>query len=521
MATSIIMPKAGMAMETGTIIEWKVAVGDAIETGDEILEIETDKVAMPVEAECSGYLLAIVRQEGEEVPVTETIGWIGARGEAVPGGESAAGAHLSAGDVAAVSAGEIATGGVTDGVGAGGGARPREGGATGSVVGSATGGAESIGGRVKATPAARRRADAAGIALGAVTPTGPVGEVRATDVERALGADGGAGLRVTPLAKEVARQANLSLEGVAGSGPEGRIRRRDVEAVIETRGTEGDIPTATAAADRWMWGIPPAKTPVQPLPGDSRSPITGMRRVIAARMTESHLTMPPVTLNATATVDRLLALRAALNTRHASRDEGAIIFSINDFLLAATAKAVRACPWVRVSVDGDTLVRHEAVNLGMAVALKEGLVVPVINDADTLTLSRIAAAARDLGTRARDRSLTPAEMEGGTVTLSNLGMYGITTFTPIINAPQAAIVGVGTVRKELYRVATDAEDEARADRAVGAIPATDGGEPFFVAERARIDLSVTIDHRVIDGAQGALFLRELVSLVEHPMTILV
>jgi pyruvate dehydrogenase E2 component (dihydrolipoamide acetyltransferase) len=348
--------------------------------------------------------------------------------------------------------------------------------------------ADQINGRIKATPHARRRATELGIDLAQVMPSGPAGEIRLEDVEAIAAQERGDGVRISPLARREARAAGLDVAAVSGSGPGGRILKRDVaeQAAAQARGAGGALPAA--------------QTPVDAQAGDSRTPIRGMRAVIAERMTESHLTMPPVTLNATVTMDRLLALRAELNASAA--DGGGMKFSINDFILLATARAVRQCPWMRVSLatngSGPELVQREAVNLGMAVALEQGVVVPVIHHADTLTLTAIAERARDLGSRARARKLDVADMQGGTFTVTNLGMYGITTFTPIINPPEAAILGVGGIRQEV---------QLSADGAVVA--------------RQRLDLSLTTDHRVIDGAQGALFLQALTALLETPTRMLV
>lgn len=506
MATSIIMPKAGMAMETGTIIEWNVSVGDRIEVGDEILEIETDKVAMPVEAETSGYLLATLAQPGDVVPVTETIGWIGEQGEAVPETEAPASsgqATAASSDQAATSQAEPASGDTPAS-----GETPVAGDAPG---GTARPGVEQIGDRVKATPAARRRSAELGVDLTQVTASGPDGDVRVRDVEAAAAPGSAAGTSavggaaaapgrtapvtaaapgttagVTPLARQEAQRAGLSLDGVHGSGPGGRIQRRDV---VEQAAVAAQSSPASG-------GIQPSATPAAALSGDTRTPLAGMRKVIAQRMSESHATMPPVTLNSVARMDALLDLRRQLND--GAEAAGRPKFSINDLLLAATAKAVRRAPWVNVSLDGTDVVQHQEINLGMAVALEQGLVVPVIHGADGLSLSQLAETTRDLGRRARERKLEVADLEGGTFTVTNLGMYGITTFTPIINPPQAAILGVGTVRTELEL----SEDQT-------------------VQQRSVMDLSLTADHRLVDGAQGALFAKEIVALLENPAQILV
>ncbi len=468
MATAIIMPKAGMAMETGSIIEWKCAVGDYVETGDEILEIETDKVAMGVEAETSGYVLAITHQAGDVVPVTHTIGWLGEKGESVPEESSVAAAADSGATPSGPSvadAGSVETASVAG--------RPAPYSAPSAVVGP----------RVKATPQARRLAEEHQIDLATVSPSGAVGEVKTADVLAAIG--GGSGERVSPLAKQAAERAGVDISGVSGSGAGGRVLRRDVveqaPVVAATQRFAGDSGSLT-----------PSTTAVGPSAGDQRTALSGVRKVIAQRMLESHRSIPPVTLNAIARTDQLGELRETLNAA------GGRKYSYNDFLLLATARALRECPWMLVSLEGEEIVQRSAVNLGMAVAIESGLVVPVIHDAAAFTLSAINDVSRDLARRARDRKLDINEMQGGTFTVTNLGMYGITTFTPIINPPESAILGVGRIRQDVT-----IDDDGRA-----------------VGQHV-IDLSLTIDHRLIDGAQGALFLKRLIEYLEHPATILV
>jgi pyruvate dehydrogenase E2 component (dihydrolipoamide acetyltransferase) len=226
-------------------------------------------------------------------------------------------------------------------------------------------------------------------------------------------------------------------------------------------------------------------------PDAVRTPLSGTRKIIAQRMLQSHLAIPQFTLDTQADVTSLLALRSRLNA------ETGMSISVNDFIMKATAVALASAPYMLCSIDGDELVEHRAVNLGMAVALETGLVVPVIRDADRLTLSALARQSAQLAARARDRKLSPDETTGGTFTVSNLGMYGVTSFTPLINPPQAAILGVNAARTEVW---------------------LDGGQP---KERKLMTLSLSVDHRVIDGAQGALFLQKLVTLLESPYQALI
>ena len=208
-------------------------------------------------------------------------------------------------------------------------------------------------------------------------------------------------------------------------------------------------------------------------------------------MLQSHLSIPQFTLDTQADVTSLLALRARM------KDEAGMSISVNDFVMKATAAALADSPFMLRSIDGEELVEYHVVNLGMAVALETGLIVPVIRGADKLSLSALAREAAELARRARERKLTPDEMLGGTFTVSNLGMYGITSFTPLINPPEGAILGVNAARTEVY---------------------LDAGQP---KERRLMTLSLSVDHRVIDGAQGALFLQKLVALLEEPYRALI
>ncbi|MFW6233973.1 MAG: dihydrolipoamide acetyltransferase family protein [Spirochaetota bacterium] len=445
MAYEIIMPKAGMAMETGTVIQWFKSVGDYVESGEPLLEIETDKVSMEVEAEVSGYLLQKLREPGEVVPVIETIGYLGEKGETPPD-------ETPRGDSAPESQGAESQ--PVDDTPA---APPDE-------PPTASGD-----GRIPATPAAKRLASERGVDLSSVVASGPHGAVRLRDVESAT-TGGRTSAAASPLARKVAEGEGLNLSDLEGSGPGGRIMRRDV-----------------VKAFAGMRQIEPGEAGPE-----ERVAMSGMRKAIRDRMLESHLTMPPVTLHAKIDVTELMKFRTHLN------EDSEMRFSLNDLILKATAKAVSSHPPVRTTIDGDELVTWNAVHLGMAVAIDNGLMVPVIPDADRLTLSELATHARTLAGKVRSGKIAPDELKGGTFTVTNLGMYGIHSFTPIINPPQSAILGVNTAAEEL------AMDD-------------DG----VVSKRHRMMLSLTIDHRVIDGAQGAQFLATMRELLEKPLSIVV
>lgn len=477
MATEIIMPKAGMAMEQGTIIQWMKQPGDYVEAGEILLEIETDKVSMEVEAEVSGYLLKTLYGPGDEVPVIQTIGWIGDKDEAVPSGGADAGS--SAAPAPPAGDGQSASASAPPGQPGAGDTEPDAQRSAGVQAEPAHGnnGGSAAAGPVRATPAARAIARAHGLDLSRAGTSGADQVVHRADAEALLAqAPGSAGQRISPLAAREADRSGVDIGRVEGSGPGGRVLRQDV--------AEQGAGRAGAAA-AMSGGVKPADVKVPKLDGDQRTRLTGMRRVIAERMSASHLMIPPVTLNAELPAGPLVALKDEF------RESGQKV-SINDLMLLITARALRDCPWMLVSLDQGEVVQRSAVNLGMAVALPEGLIVPVIRDADSLTLTQLAAQARRLSEAARNHKLGLDDLSGGTFSISNLGMYGITTFTPIINPPEAGILGLGGTR--------------------WVADGSGGG-----SRRLIMDASLTVDHRLIDGAQGALFLRRVAELMEHPV----
>lgn len=412
MAFEVCMPQLGLTMEEGTVSQWIKHEGDAVKTGDVLLEITTDKLTNEVTSEHDGVLLKIVAQEGEDVPVKGLLCYVGQPGEAV-------------GDAPAAAA---------------------------------------------TAPAA----PAAPAAPGACAPVpAPV-------------AAGGARIRISPLARKTAAKLGVDVSGIVGSGPSGRIRQQDVLAAAKAPKAAAPVAAEPAPAAK-----PVSKTGLELMEGDTVSKLAGMRKVVAQRMLQSHTEIPPVTQNTKVDVTELMKFRKMLLAETGNK------YSVNDLILKATAKCLRQHPEVLVSLDGDQIIQRAHVNLGMAVALDAGLIVPVIRDADRMGLDALSAAAKDLASRAKSNKLTPDEYKGSTFSVSNLGMFGIETFTPIVNQPDAAILGVCAVEDELVM-----DDEGN------------------ISKHQVMRLSFTYDHRLIDGAVAAKFVMALRDLLEKPMSII-
>jgi pyruvate dehydrogenase E2 component (dihydrolipoamide acetyltransferase) len=326
------------------------------------------------------------------------------------------------------------------------------------------------------------------------TPSGPTASAPAAPTPAAgpSAANGGSRQLASPLVRKLARENDLDLSHVKGSGPGGRIIRADLNDLLAT-GTPAPSPAAVPVASPAVSAGPETDD----VRGTRGVPVSQVRRVIARRLSESAREIPHFYVTAVADAQALMDLRATLNAQ--LTEAGRAKISVNDLLIRACALALRAHPDVNVSYGGDAssvMLVHDRINIGVAVAAESGLIVPVIRDADAKTVTQLGAEAKKLVALAAERKLTPAQTSGGTFTISNLGMYGVEHFTAIINPPESAILAVGATTRE--------------PTVVG-----DTLEP-----RYRLRYTLSVDHRVIDGALAARFLQTLTTLIEHPWTII-
>lgn len=453
MATAVFMPKLSMTMEQGTVLQWFKQEGDDVREGDLLLEVMTDKINIEVEAYVSGKLLKIYYGPDSVVPVNAVIGYIGEEGEVVPDTPPAVdGSVDGASDEAAEAAAD----------------QPADDAAGAEQAAPASGEA----GKVRATPAARKAAREHGIALEQVKGSGPNGRIHRADVEAYVQANR-TNTAATPLARKVAQAEGISLADVQGTGVNGKVLKADVLAAKQSAAQ----PTAAPAA------------------AGEKVKLEGMRKVIAQRMVQSAFTAPHVTLVTEVDMSEAIRLRTALlpEIEKATGER----LSYTEIIMKAVARALMLHPQVNTSLEGDYLVRHAHANIGLAVAVPNGLMVPVIPEAESKGLAALTAACKQVAKLAREGKLTPDHMRGGTFTISNLGMYAIDAFTPIINQPESAILGVGRIQEKPVGVAGRIE------------------------LRPMMTLSLSFDHRVIDGAPAAAFLQDVKEALEQPYRMLV
>lgn len=438
MATEVLVPPLGTTMDTVTLVKWYVEEGDTVRKGEPLFAVETDKATLDVEAPDSGVLRIVRAQPGDVLPALSVIAVIAAPDEVLA-------------ETVAVSPAMQA--------------RPHTAAPEAETERAAAAGKERT--RILISPRARRLAERHHIPLAELHGSGPHGAILERDV-LAYGKRGTAPT-ITPVAQRMAEQAGLEWQRLQGSGVGGRITREDVERAL-VRPSAVAQPTVTPATDN---------TPLEIIP------LQGVRAVIAERMAHSHSTTAPVTLTALADATALVALRQQLQ-------QDGIDVSYNDLFIYITARALREHRRLNASLDGETIKVWQRIHIGLAVDTERGLLVPVIRDADTKGLAQLAQETSALIARAQAGQSTPTELTGGTFTITNLGMFGIDSFTPIINPPECAVLGIGRINRQAVAVGED------------------------VAVRHMMWLSLSFDHRLIDGAPAARFLRRVVQLVEGP-----
>ncbi|MCP5179118.1 MAG: 2-oxo acid dehydrogenase subunit E2 [Pseudomonadales bacterium] len=457
MPAEIYLVKVGMNMTEGIVEEWYIPDGGHVEKGQLLYRLETEKVNLDVDAEVTGTVKHLVA-EGVTMLPGDVVGYIFEAGETIP---DDLGAASGSGAAAAAEAAPVAS--------------------TPAAAPAAAAPTAGEGGRLLSSPAARRLARELGVELGEVAGTGPGGRIVEADVSRAA-AEGGAGAQggpSSPLARKVARELGVDIAAVRGTGPGGRITKDDVEAAAAARAR---APAAPVAAPRAATA--PAGT----------VPVRGMRKTIAARMHESLMSTAQLTMDMDVNMDDAVRLRTQLVEEWA--DEG-IKPTYTDLVIRAVAKALAKNPLMNSSWGDSEITLHGEIHVGMAVALPEGLIVPVVRDAESRGFKSLVQETGRLAVAARDGKVGLDDLQGGTFTVSALGMFGVDSFTPIINAPQAGILGVNRIR-----------DDVR----------WEGNTPV----KAQVmRLSLTWDHRVLDGAPAAEFLRSVKGLLEAPYRLLV
>jgi pyruvate dehydrogenase E2 component (dihydrolipoamide acetyltransferase) len=436
MSVNIEMPKLSDTMTEGTLVKWHKQVGDSVEIGDILAEIETDKATMEMEAFDDGVITEILINEGEKAPI---------------------------GGILAV-----------------------------------------LDGDSSATPVPAPVAEAVAAAPANSTPA-PAAV--AASVQAAPAASGDR-LKVSPLARKVAADLGVNLNEISGSGPAGRIVKSDIQAAANAPSKPAAAPSSDASAAAALAAsiksknVAPAATSV-PTPqaivpvakdGDERIELSSMRKIIASRLLTSKTTIPHFYLHLEVDAAPLMALRQQVNAQ-AEKTHGNK-YSVNDFILKAVINATEAVPAVNASFAGDHIVKFKHVGLSVAIAVEDGLVTPVIKQAESKSLLAISRAVKDFAVRAKDKKLKPDEFDGGTITVSNLGAWGIESFDAIVNPPQAAILSVGAAIEK---------------------PVVKNGQ---IVPGLRMNLGLSCDHRVVDGAVAAQFLSEVKKLIEQPALML-
>ena len=427
------MPKLSDTMTEGTLIKWHKKIGDSVEIGDILAEIETDKATMEMEAFDEGTITEILVQEGDKAII-------------------------------------------------------------GGVLAILDGDSEQS----SAAPAAQKALEPPVQEVSA--PQSPIPAPAPTPAPSSVGER----IKASPLAKKVAAELGVNLSNVSGTGPAGRIVEADVKSASSAPAApKTTSPAATAAAKlseavkaRTSAPLTPAPTAIQPVAkvGDERVELSSMRKIIASRLLTSKTTIPHFYLHIEVDAAPLMALRKQVNDQ--SEKTHGNKFSVNDFILKATINATQAVPAINASFAGDHIVKFKHIGLSVAIAIEDGLVTPVIKEAESKSLLAISRAVKDFAVRAKDKKLKPDEFDGGTITVSNLGAWGIDSFDAIVNPPQAAILSVGAAIEK---------------------PVVKNGQ---IVPGLRMNIGLSADHRVVDGAVAASFIAEVKKLLENPALML-
>jgi pyruvate dehydrogenase E2 component (dihydrolipoamide acetyltransferase) len=462
MATAIVMPKQGNTVESVIIVDWKKQIGEAVAIDDVLCEVETDKATMEVPSTTAGTLLATLFAAGDEAPVMATIAWIGEAGEAVPSDIATDAGQATDGDNAPhatsleTSAPAIAQAPLS--------LSPVSQSSVSNLPTSQS----------PVSPRARHLAERKGVEAAALAGSGPGGRVIERDVQAAIVAQP----KLTPVAKAMVAEGGFAVP-VQGSGPGGRVTSKDL---VKEGDAQGQAEQAVVRAPAQAAAPAPRPMPVDPEAVEI-IPVKGVRKVIAERMLQSLQTTAQLTLTASADARALQALRARL--KESPEAMGLRGITINDLLLFAVARTLPAFPSLNALFTGAEIHQHHSVQLGVAVDTPKGLMVPVVRNADTLSLRQLSTEAKRLAAACLASKITPDELNGGTFTVTNLGAFGIESFTPVLNAPQVAILGVCAIQPK---------------------PVQRGEKVKFVPH---IGLSLTINHQVVDGAPAARFLQAL------------
>jgi pyruvate dehydrogenase E2 component (dihydrolipoamide acetyltransferase) len=442
LSVNVTMPKMGMTMKEGKVSKWYKNEGESVGKGEDLFEVETEKITNKIESPDSGVFFQIVLPAGETVPVGTILAVIAQAGEQPERIEG-----IQVGEVEEV---------------------PGE---AGRPQAAAVQVEPQEKKRILSTPSARRLAKELGVDLSLVTGSGPQGKIKEADVLK-FHEEGPPAPKITPLAAEIAKQEGLDISTITGTGENGKITKEDVEQAL--------------AASKAVPEGPPAEARV--------IPFEGMRKVIADNMQASLQNAAQLTTFTEVDVTEMVRFRDMMRAEFARDD--AVKISYNDIIVMATAHALMRHPIMNSTLVGEEILLHDTVNMGIAVALPEGLIVPKLRHAETKSLLEIAKEVRELARKAREGALAVEEVMDGTFTISNVSMLGMDGFTPVLNPPETGILGVGRVIQK---------------------PAVFNGE---IAIRQMMTLSLTFDHRVVDGAPAMTFLRDLARYLAQPMLLL-